>query len=233
MPTPKTIDARLESALPYVTRGGRAVDVGTDHAYLPIELIRQGICERALACDINEGPLERAKEHILAAGVSDRIETLLTDGLHGVERFEPTDVMIFGMGGELIAKILSKAPWVRERRVNLILQPMTKPDALRAWLCREGFSIMDETLSKTDRYYQTIHARFTGVREDYTAEELLLGKKILSGESPHLLGLIERTLEVLIPAAEGKCRGGLDVEEELILIRSLEARRDALREEQK
>lgn len=232
MPTEKALDPRLESAVPYVTRGGRAADIGTDHAYLPIELIRRGISDRALACDINEGPLERAEANIRAAGMTDRIGWLLTDGLHGVEAFDPTDVLIFGMGGELIAKILSEAPWVRERKVNLILQPMTKPEALRAWLAREGFSVLHESLTKTDRYYQTVHARFTGEREDYTAEELLLGKRILSGDSPHLIGLIQRTLDVLTSATDGKRRGGLDVEEDLRLIESLESRLKQLREEE-
>ena len=227
------LSKRLQAAAELVRHGAVVADVGTDHAYLPIYLCQTERAAGGVASDINQGPLDRARQHILSAGFSDRIETRLTDGLHGVEAFAPTDVMIFGMGGELIAKILSEAPWVRERRVNLILQPMSKPDTLRAWLNGEGFSVIDETLTKTDRYYQTIHACFTGEREDYTAEELLIGKKILWGNSPHLPGFIERTLEVLIPATDGKRRGGLDVEKDLLLIRSLEQRRNALREERK
>ena len=97
-------DRRLLSAVPYLTRGGKCIDVGTDHAYLPIYLIKEGIVSHAMACDINRGPLESAKEHILAAGLEGRVETFLTDGLQGLSDFGADDVMIFGMGGELIIK---------------------------------------------------------------------------------------------------------------------------------
>ena len=92
MPNTKNPDARLLSALPYLTPGGTVADIGTDHAYLPIELCRRGICRRAVACDINRGPLESARANIAAAGFSDRIDTLLTDGLHGVEQWHPHSV---------------------------------------------------------------------------------------------------------------------------------------------
>ncbi|MBQ9131710.1 MAG: SAM-dependent methyltransferase, partial [Clostridia bacterium] len=93
-------DSRLLSAIPYLTKGGRAVDVGTDHAYLPIYLVQEGLISHALACDINAGPLRSARTNIAAAGLTNRIGTLRTDGLHGVESYAPDDVMIFGMGGE-------------------------------------------------------------------------------------------------------------------------------------
>lgn len=230
MQTEKNIDTRLCSALPYLTAGGAIADIGTDHAYLPIEAIRRGISERALACDINRGPIERARQNIRAAGLTDRIRTLQTDGLHGVENFRPDDILIFGMGGELIAKILSEAPWVRNGSVGLILQPMTKAVSLRRWLLCSGFSILGESLTFEEQYYQTVYARFGGTQESYTSEELLLGKKNLTGGSPYLAGFIERNLSILSGVIDGKRRGGADASEEETLMNCLQNRLQSIRE---
>ena len=169
IPTPSV---RLCSALSYLTKGGAVIDVGTDHAYLPIYLVGQGISSRALACDINRGPIESAQRNILAAGLSDSIATLCTDGLHGTEDFAPDDVLIFGMGGELIIRILSEAPWVKDPAIGLVLQPMTRAHLLRRWLLENGFAIVGETITHDDRYYQTVAARYCGKSEEYTEEEL-------------------------------------------------------------
>ncbi|MBR7098040.1 MAG: SAM-dependent methyltransferase [Clostridia bacterium] len=214
----KQTDSRLESALPYLTAGGVVADIGTDHAHLPIHIIRQGISRRAVACDINRGPIDAAKRNIQAAGFSDRIDTMQTDGLHGVEQFHPDDILIFGMGGELIVRILSEAPWVKNPAVGLILQPMTKAESVRAWLLDNGFSIVGETLSYEDQYYQTIHARYGGERIAHTPAELLLGKMILKSKSPYLKGYIERKAAILGNVIEGKKKGNADtsLEERLL-----------------
>ena len=224
MATEKSLDSRLLSALPYLSGDGIAADIGSDHAYLPIEIIKRGMARRAVACDINQGPIEAARRNIAAAGLTDRIDTLKTDGLHGVENFHPTDIMIFGMGGELITAILSAAPWIRNPAIGLILQPMTKGEVLRSWLLENGFSILDETLTYEDQYYQTIHARFGGETERYSAEELWFGKRILKGESPHLEGYLRRKCAVLTAVVEGKRRGGADASLEEELLSALERR---------
>lgn len=173
----RRIDARLCSAIPYIQRGGRVADIGTDHAYLPIHLVKEGLAERALACDINEGPIESARQNIREAGLADRIDTLRTDGLHGVEAFAPTDILIFGMGGELILRILSEAPWIRRPGISFVLQPMSRASVLRKWLLEEGFSIKGEQLTRDGRkYYQTLHAVFGGEPTSCSEEEALLGR---------------------------------------------------------
>ena len=196
--------ARLCSALPYLTRGGAVIDVGTDHAYLPIYLVGQGISSRALACDINRGPIESAERNIAAAHLTKRIQTLCTDGLHGTEDFDPDDILVFGMGGELIIRILSEAPWVKDSRIGLVLQPMTRAHLLRAWLLENGFSIVGETITHEDRYYQTIAARFCGKREEYTEEELLLGRLNIQNDAPHLCGFVEHEIGVWEAIRRGK-----------------------------
>ncbi len=163
---PTTLSPRLLSAVPYVREGDFVADVGTDHAYLPIYLCESGrICPRkagalcAVASDINKGPVERATVHIAAAGLTASILTVQTDGLCGLDRYDPDTVIIFGMGGELIAAILAAAPWLRRDGRRLILQPMTHAERLRAYLVEGGFAIIGETLSQEgERVYQTICA---------------------------------------------------------------------------
>ena len=208
MHTEKKPDTRLLSALPYLTDGGVVADIGTDHAYLPIELIRRGLARRAIACDINEGPIETARRHIAEAGLSHVIDTLRTDGLCGVETYRPTDVLIFGMGGELIARILADAPWVREEKTNLILQPMSKGEVLCRWLLENGFAVLHESLTYEGQYYRTIHARAGEKCERYTEAELYLGKYGNLKGSPLLEGYLQRKQAVLERAAEGKRKGG-------------------------
>ncbi len=216
-------DARLCSALPYLTRGGRVADIGTDHAYLPIYLVHEGISSEALACDINEGPIRSARANIEAAGLSSRIGTLRTDGLCGVEDFHPDDVMIFGMGGELIARILSDAPWVKDPRVGLVLQPMTKASVLRAWLLENGFEITGETVTFEDKYYQTVAARYTGTVTEYNERELLLGRLNIDTKPPHFEGFLRHEIRVLDAIIRGKSQSAhADVSAELRLKTSLE-----------
>lgn len=180
-------DARLCSAIPYLTRGGRVADIGTDHAYLPIHLVAEGIVKEALACDINEGPIESARANIREAGLEEQISTLRTDGLCGVEAFAPDDILIFGMGGELIVRILSDAPWIRREGIGLVLQPMSRASVLRKWLAEEGFSLLGETLTQDGRkFYQTIHARWSGRPTVLSEEEALLGR-LPQSASPELL----------------------------------------------
>lgn len=96
--------------------------------------------QKALACDVAPMPLKSAEEHINREGLSDRIGTVLSDGLDNVPPEGITDVVMAGMGGELIARLLEKCPWVKNS-VNLVLQPMTKWDVLRKWLYANGFEV--------------------------------------------------------------------------------------------
>ncbi len=232
MSAEKTPDSRLLSAIPYIRQGAVVADIGTDHAYLPIELVRRKIAKRAVACDINRGPIERAAEHIAEAGLGNRIDTVQTDGLLGVERYAPDHILIFGMGGELIARILSDADWIRNEDITLVLQPMTRAETLRRWLLSSGFSIVGETVSFEDQYYQTICARFGGSTEDYTEGELLVGKRYTREMIPHLIGMIGRRIEVLSAAAEGKKKGNQDISAEKSLIEELSGYLCRLKEEE-
>lgn len=204
-------DARLLSSLGFLRAGARIVDVGTDHAYLPIYLVERGLVSHALACDINLGPIESARANIRAAGLSDRIDTLQTDGLAGTEYFSPDHILIFGMGGELIARILSDAPWIRTPEISLILQPMSRISYLRRWLLENGFSVTGETLSQKEKYYQTIEARFDPSRArgacEWSEEELLLGKHNIEENAPLFRGFLAHEIRVIETVLRGKQKG--------------------------
>ncbi len=201
-------DARLCSAIPYIRQGDRIIDVGTDHAYLPIYLVSEGIASFALACDINQGPIDSARSNICEAGLCERIETLKTDGLLGTEYFSADDILIFGMGGELIARILSDAPYIRRKELRLILQPMSRAFVLRRWLYENGFSIVGETISHAGKYYQTICAVFApdGCVDEspYTEEELLLGRRNIEDSAPLFRGFLAHEIRVLEGIVRGK-----------------------------
>lgn len=227
------LDERLLSALPYLTRGGRVADVGTDHAYLPIYLVENRIASFAVASDLRSGPLARAKENIEKAGLSDRIELVLCDGLSKIEPFRPDDILIFGMGGELIASILEAAPWIKNEKIGLILQPMSHPELLRSYLLENGFAILGESLSLADRIYQTIYARY-GAKENetpYTAVELLIGRHNLAGNSPYLIPLLKRNIAILERILDGKKQSAEEsTESEKTLLQQLKTEWEKLHE---
>lgn len=221
---PIKLDERLKSAVPYLKKGGRVADVGTDHAYLPIYLVENGISSFAVASDLRKGPLERAKANVKAAGLDDRIELVPCDGLSKIEPYRPDDILLFGMGGELIVSILDAAPWVKNQAIGLILQPMSHPEILRAYLLEHGFAILGESLSYADRIYQTIYARFGTEKEQtpYTEAELLIGRHNLAKESPLLRPLLLREIDILSRVIAGKQNAAdPDTAQEEILLRQL------------
>ncbi|MBO5247939.1 MAG: SAM-dependent methyltransferase [Clostridia bacterium] len=130
---------------------GVLADVGTDHAYLPVFMMQRGLCDRALACDVNEGPLLRAKSAVEKYGLDYRISLIRSDGLHAVPR-EYDSLVIAGMGGDLIARILQECPPDCAKKITL--QPMTKPEVLRRFLFRNGYSILRErAITEGEKHY--------------------------------------------------------------------------------
>lgn len=150
----KALSPRLETAASLVRPCERLCDVGTDHAYLPISLVKRGVCERAIACDLRPGPLANAKVNVESEGLADRIELRLSDGLDAIREGEADEIVIAGMGGILISRILSRAGRLTGSGVGLILQPQSHAHILRAFLVENGFRILRETVCREgDRLY--------------------------------------------------------------------------------
>ena len=150
------LDNRLKICAEFVSGRGIAVDVGTDHAHLAAELIKSGKCQRVIASDINEGPLESARKTVEKHGISDSVELVLSDGLENVDLDGVSDIVIAGMGGETIAEIIISGA-IFSDDIRLILQPMSKPELLRKMLYENHFEIVEEKgVEVGDKLYTVI-----------------------------------------------------------------------------
>ena len=147
---------RLEMLISFVENTETAADIGTDHAHVPVELVRRGIVKRAYAMDVRKGPLSRAKEHIAAAGLGAQIETRLSDGLDKLKAGEAHAVIIAGMGGELMIHILEAGSHILDSVDQWVLSPHSEIPKVREWLCRHGFPIVKEAMVYEDGKYYTI-----------------------------------------------------------------------------
>ncbi len=207
-----TLDGRLSSAAKFVRQGARFADIGTDHAYLPIFLLRSGRIDYAFASDINDGPLASAIENAIESGVYSKMEFALADGLDAMQNKGITDIAICGMGGELIASIVERADFIRTPEIRLILQPMSKFSHLRRALAKIGYEIDCEEYSEAvGKSYVTLSARFTGeIREIDEFEAEFGNRKLLTSLSENKREFISRRAAALERAAEGLKKGGHD-----------------------
>lgn len=157
------IDKRLEEAASLVRKDSYVCDIGTDHANLPIYLVRQNITKNIIACDINIKPLGFARLNIKKNGLESVIKTVISDGLSNIDMDIVEDIIICGIGGELIAKIILDSPFTRNKSKRFILSPMTNQRYLRDTLYKNGFSILLENpvISK-GHYYTVMYVAFTG-----------------------------------------------------------------------
>ncbi len=219
------LDKRLLTAASFVPQGAILADIGSDHAYLPIHLAQAGKILRALASDINTGPVEAARKNIISYGVGDKVTAQKADGLDGVDDFSPDCITILGMGGELIVKIIDRAPWVRNKKIRLILQPMTHGEILSRYLCEQGFEIVDETIicdgERDDRIYRILVAEFDGVRRELTEAEHYVGRLNLARKPDCTQTYIKRLVYMLETKRQGRLLGGLDCTHEDRLIEEL------------
>ena len=138
------ITPRLECILKYVTEKTVA-DIGTDHAYIPIKLVLDGICDKVIASDIKPGPVSAAKRHVEKYGLSKNIDVRLGPGLEPLFEGEAKQIIIAGMGGEMIMKILEENP-DKAKASELILQPMNAQYELRKFLHENGYKIKKEDI---------------------------------------------------------------------------------------
>ncbi len=174
------LSPRLEMVLRLTPDAAVCCDVGTDHGLAAVRLALRG--SRVIATDINRGPLERARANIRRWAVEDRVELRLSDGLSAIKPGEAGCAVIAGMGGELIAEILSKGT---KDIPSFVLQPQSKHYELRDWLSKNGFRIVQEDICREgQRYYVAILAAHGG-QEFLTEEEKHIGPRLI--ESRHLL----------------------------------------------
>lgn len=188
------MNRRLLAIAALVHNGRGIIDVGTDHGYLPAFLAEHGYSGTIFASDIKEGPLNAARRTAAEAGLGEQIRFLLCDGLSCCPPEEIDSIVIAGMGGDTIVKILDDAEWCLDGRYRLILQPMTKAEVLRYWLVNNGFGIESEDLVEdAGTIYQIIAASYGGNTRLNDAE-LFIGKTSLVNDK----ALYRRQLETLL-----------------------------------
>lgn len=202
------LDNRLKKCAELVSGKGIAADVGTDHALLAAELIQSGKCEKVIASDIKEGPLESAARTVEKYGLSDKIDLILSNGLENVPLEGVTDIVIAGMGGENIAEIISGESRIgSDSYVRLILQPMSKPEFLRKQLYCNGFVITSESVIEDgDKLYIVMTAEPSDDGEKLTETEAFYG--FFDDDDPLAQKYRKREAERLAKIAENLEKGG-------------------------
>jgi len=193
------LSKRLQTIADFVKKNSVVADIGTDHAHIPIYLIENKIIDKAYACDINKGPLEKAKENIENFGVSKNIVLRLSNGLDKMSNKEVDTIIIAGMGGELIIDILERGKSFFDKKNTFILSPHTKTDEVRDYLLRKGFEILKEDMCiEEGKFYTVMEVRYTENKLMYSEAELLYGKFLIENKHPVLLEFLKKEEEKYI-----------------------------------
>lgn len=219
------LDERLASVAELVPEGTVLLDVGTDHGYLPTRLILDGKIKRAGASDVNPDPLSKAVRTAEKYGVSDRISFYLSDGLLDIPDPESyTAVSICGMGGELIARIISESGYIRRSGIPLVLQPVSSAEELSRYLADAGFRVDDERIAyAAGKLYRVILTAYDGVVRTLSPAEHILGRiNIERGcDGENFPKLLKKTEAKYRQICIGKEIGGVDCAAESAILAEL------------
>ena len=201
---------RMQALTDMVTPGTVITDVGCDHGFVSVYLVQKGLSPRVIAMDVRSGPLERAREHIREYGLQDRIETRLSDGLHGLKTGEANGMICAGMGGPLMEKILTEGREQAQGFAELILQPQSEIPHFRTFLMDEGYLLLDENIIYEEgKYYFMMKVRWLGAMTDDAVRQKVGDSWKTEGLDP---GLAEKFGPLLLSrrdrgthGAKGRC----------------------------
>lgn len=189
------LSQRLQAIADLVPKNTVVGDVGTDHGYIPVYLVQNNITDRVIATDINRGPIENAKKTILMHNLTKYIETRLGSGLKPFKPNEINTVIIAGMGGLLIKKILEESIDVVKTIDTFILQPMVAQDELRKWLVNHEFKIANEKLAQEgDKIYEILVVKKgkMNIEDDIYFE---IGKRLIENKDVLLSNFIDTKIK--------------------------------------
>lgn len=214
------LSKRLQAVADLVTAGYITADIGTDHAYIPIYLVGEGRIPGAIASDVNEGPLERARAHVAENGLEDRIDLRISDGFSAIHPGEARSAVIAGMGGGLVMRILREGGETARRLSECVLQPQSEIEKVRTFLNQEGFLFTDEVMVEEEgKFYLVMKVippdesknmeKEESLRKQgqWSDVELRYGKLLLEKKDPVLLRFLERELRIkkeILSSLEGK-----------------------------
>ncbi len=218
------LSKRLSEVAKFVRTDSVVADVGTDHAYLPIYLLKTGVARRAVATDVREGPLVHARDNVAFYNVGDAVTIYRADGLCGIDAHTPDDIMICGMGGELILRIVTECDYTKKEGVRLLLQPQSSFAEMRDGLCEAGYSIIDESLVRDGHMiYQVAVFEYTGEKRSLTPAEALLGPKNIEKGGDLFCEYASIHLRKLGRKIASKGGAGYDVSPDIALVGEIEA----------
>lgn len=216
------LDNRLYSCAQMISLGSSIIDVGSDHAYLPIWLVINGLVSNAIASDINNGPLDKAAYNIKKYKLENKIKLLKCNGLDGVDPNSVDEIVIAGMGGELISEIISQAPWIRNSKKRLILQPMSSEQDLRKYLAERSFLIEKEIISSSKgRVYTTMSIIHTRKKQLLPLEYPYIGK-IADNINDNSIEYLKRQIKNIRNKLNSKTKNREDAENEYIIINRIQ-----------
>lgn len=188
------LSKRMQMVADMVTKGSVLADIGCDHGFVSIYLIEQKICNHVIAMDVNEGPLLRAKEHIEERDLTEYIDIRLSDGMEKLGKKEADGILIAGMGGRLVIKILSDYIETAKELKEVILQPQSEIHLVRQFLIKQGFHIVKEDMvEENGKYYPAIKAVFKGENiEELQEVQQWYGPYLLREKHPVLLEYLKK-----------------------------------------
>lgn len=193
---------RLLACCSFVAPGSRVADIGCDHGYLGIYLLKNGIADSVIASDVNEMPLHSAVINAAKFGVRDRIAFYLSNGVQNIPRDFDT-LVCAGMGADTMMSILDAAPWLKDSRYRLILQCQSKRPELRKYLHQEGYRITKETLAKDGKFLYTIMEVVYDPQGNCAEWEYFLSPALLECSSPLLPDFCRRVMNGLEETVHG------------------------------
>ncbi|HCQ5527216.1 TPA: SAM-dependent methyltransferase [Clostridioides difficile] len=206
---------RLLKIASLVSDGKKIADIGTDHGYIPVYLLKEGRVPFAVLADVNKGPLDNAHKEVIQNNLLDKVDLRLGSGIEILEIGEVEEVIIAGMGGILISELLEAKKEVAHNVKKLILQPMQAQEELRYYLLNNGYEILEEVLVREDfRIYEIIVAKYTGkntIIEDEIYYEV--GIKLLENKDSLFKDFIEKKIKTyssIVSKLEGKNGEAID-----------------------
>ena len=191
------LSQRLEKLMSIAGSGLCAADIGTDHGMVPIELVRRGAFDRAVASDVRKGPLAAASTHVRAAGLTDRIELRLGDGLQVLTPGEADVILISGMGGTLMQRILTEGGTAAKTAKRLVLSPQSEIPEFRSFLQESGYAVTGEAIVCEDRKYYFLLTAEPGRQEAWEGADRLFGRFLLEEGGETITAYVKKRKAVL------------------------------------
>ncbi len=186
------LSLRLKTIASMAEQCNCIADIGTDHAYIPIYLVKNHMCFKAIASDINRGPVKKAEMNILLENLEDKIQCRLGSGLNTIKPEEVQGIVIAGMGGNLIRDIIEQGMEVFKKAKYVILQPVQNSEVLREYIYKKGYDIIDEELCiDENKFYEIIKIKHNNEAKEIDSIFYEIGKSLVDRKHPLIAQFIK------------------------------------------